>query len=186
MKKYLFLIILSTYSIFIFAQSSSDTLQEKRLFELSFGQNLLFIPDSKIIDFKADNAIVVPTSALVFLLQFRPDHNWRIPLFFNLPIETKQFLVNGQLISEKASPAFGAGIEYRFFEININKESKIEFEAGPFGSVLFDEDKQLRFAPIMAGRFRLQQGKHFVMYIGANYALGINAYGVFFGTGTIF
>lgn len=186
MSKCFLIILLSICYFFSTAQSPSDTLQEKRLFELSFGQNLLFIPDSKIIDFKEDNAIVVPTSALVFLLQFRPDHNWRIPLFFNLPIETKQFLINGQLVSEKASPAFGTGIEYRFFEININKESKIEFEAGPFGSILFDEDKKVRFAPVMAGRFRLQQGKHFVMYVGANYALGIEAYGIFFGTGTIF
>lgn len=186
MKKFFILFFLCTWCNFSIAQTSTDTLQEKRLFELSFGQNLLFIPDSKIIDFKEDNAIVVPTSALVFLLQFRPDHNWRIPLFFNLPIETKQFLINGQLVSEKASSAFGTGIEYRFFEININKESKIEFEAGPFGSVLFDEDKKIRFAPVLAGRFRLQKGKHVVMYIGANYTLGIEAYGIFFGTGTIF
>ncbi len=159
---------------------------KKRKFELSFGQNILFISDSKVIDFKEDNALVVPTSSVLLLAQLRPDHKWRVPVFFNLPIETKQFIVNGQLVSEKASPALGTGIEYCFLEIDIDKVSKIELEGGPFVSFLFDENKKVRVAPMIAARVRLQQGEHLLMYVGVDYALGVNAYGLFFGTGTIF
>ena len=98
--KTLSLILLLVFiSVNISTAQSSETEDKKRKFELSFGQNILFISDSKIIDFKADNALVVPTSSVLLLTQFRPDHKWRIPVFFNLPIETKQFIVNGQSVS---------------------------------------------------------------------------------------
>jgi hypothetical protein len=96
----------------------------------------------------------------------------RIPVFFNLAKESKQFLVNGVLTNEKASPTLGSGVMFRAFQVRIDKKSKIEFEAGPLVSFLFDNKKSIRFAPILAARFRVMRGENFIMYIGASYSLG--------------
>lgn len=165
---------------------TQDTTSNKRRFELSFGSNFLFIPDSKLIDYRKEEALIIPTSSVLFFGELRPDHRVRIPLFFNLPIETKQFLVNNQLISERASPALGAGLQFRLFHIDIDEKSKVEFEIGPLVSLLFDKNSNPRVSPLVAGRFRLQQNDHFVMFIGTSFNLGINIIGLFFGTGVLF
>ena len=167
------------------AQSQDSTVLKRR-FELSFGQNILFIPDSKLINYREAEALIIPTSSILLFAQLRPDHKFKVPIFFNLPIETKQFLVNNQLISERASPALGAGLEFRVFGIRFDEKSKVEFEGGPLISVLFDKASKPKISPLIAGRFRLQQSEHFVMFIGTSFNLGINVYGLFFGTGVIF
>ena len=169
--------------------SSNDVLLKlnlKRRFELSFGQNILFIPYSKLVNIREDEALIVPTGSILLFSQLRPDHRLRIPLFCNIPTETKQFLVNGQLISERASTAFGTGLEWRVFRIILNEKSRVEFEAGPLMSVLFDKGNRVRYSPLVAGRFRLQQNTNFIMFIGTSYSFGINVNGLFFGTGIIF
>ncbi|MFK7774991.1 MAG: hypothetical protein AB8F94_22820 [Saprospiraceae bacterium] len=182
------LFLLLTFIFFnqnIIAQSQDSTSQKRR-FELSFGQNILFIPDSKLIDIREEEALIVPTSSVLLFGELRPDHRMRIPLFFNLPIETKQFLVNNQLISERASPALGAGLQFRLFKIKIDKKSKVEFELGPLVSLLFDKKSNPRVSPLAAGRFRLQQNDHFIMFIGTSFNPGINVFGLYFGTGVLF
>lgn len=159
---------------------------KKRRFELSFGTNILFIPDSKFIDIREEEALIIPTSSILLFGELRPDHRMRIPLFFNLPIETKQFLVNNQLISERASPALGAGLEFRIFQIEIDEKSKVEFELGSLVSLLFDKKSNPRVSPLLAGRFRLQQNDNFVMFIGTSFNIGINVFGLYFGTGALF
>ena len=67
--------------------------------EVSFGQSLLFISNSKAIDLKNEAAIVVPTSSVLMFAEFRTMKKLRIPVFFNYPTETKQFLVDGVLIN---------------------------------------------------------------------------------------
>ena len=165
---------------------AQDSISQKRKFELSFGSNYLFIPDSKLIDYREEEALIVPTSSILLFGELRPDHRMRVPFFFNLPIETKQFLVNNQLISERASPALGAGLQFRLFKIGIEEKSKVEFEIGPLVSLLFDKDSNPRVSPLLAGRFRLQQNDHLVMFIGTSFYLGINVFGLFFGTGVLF
>jgi len=53
-------------------------------------------------------------------------------------------------------------------------------------SLLFDKNSNPRISPLAAGRFRLQQNKNFVMFIGTSFNLGINVFGLFFGTGVLF
>jgi hypothetical protein len=179
----LFLLAFSFIECFAF---NKDSLFKRPHFELSFGQSLLFISNSQQVNIRKEEAVVIPTNAILFFAEFRPQHNWRIPVFFNLATETKQFVVNGQIISERASPTFGAGLTYRVFEYKIEPTSKIEFEAGPLLSVLVNKNNHLRLAPILAGRFRIMRGANFVMYAGLSYSLGINALGLLYGTGTIF
>ena len=185
MKNLFLLLVFIFISQNIFAQTQ-DTTSQKRRFELSFGSNILFITQSKLINYREDEALIIPTNSVLFFGELRPDHRMRIPLFFNLPIETKQFLVNNQLISERASPALGAGLQFRLFNIDIDEKSKIEFEVGPLVSLLFDKNSNPRVSPLVAGRFRLQQNDHFVMFIGTSFNFGINIYGLFFGTGVLF
>ncbi len=163
----------------------TDTVKKKN-FEISFGSTMLFISDSKIADIHAKSSVVLPTSAVLFLAEFRPDKIMRIPVFFNLAKESKQFIVEGVLTNEKASPTLGAGLMFKAFQIKVDKKSKIEFEAGPMTSILFDSKKSIRMVPILAARFKILRGENFIMYIGASYSIGINAFGLLYGTGTSF
>lgn len=164
----------------------SDTLKKNQLFELSFGQSLLFISNSKLLDIRNKEAVVIPTSSILFFVEFRPQKKIRIPLFFNLPTETKQFLINNQLINERASPTFGAGIEYKFFQVQIDAESSLDFESGLLASFLISNRNVLKVVPVIAGRIRIMRGENFVLYIGSTYSIGIDTWGILYGTGTIF
>ena len=53
-------------------QDSIKKKKAKRLFELSLGQTLLFISDSKLEKIKNTTAVIVPTSAKLFFAEFRP------------------------------------------------------------------------------------------------------------------
>lgn len=177
--------------LFLFITISVKAQEEKpdslgKKFELSFGQSLLFLSYDKALAILNQEAVVIPTSSMLFLAELRPLKRIRIPVFFNLPTETKQFMINGQLMNERASPTFGAGVEVRLAKININPKTIIELEAGPLGSMLITEAKELRFIPIAAGRFRIVKDQSFSMYIGSSYSLGINAWGLLYGTGYIF
>jgi hypothetical protein len=162
-----------------------DSLFQKGIFELSLGQSLLFISNSKQINIRNQAAIVIPTSAMLFFVEFRPLKRMRIPVFFNLPTESKQFLVAGQIVNERASPTFGTGLEFKCFGVKVAAGSRVELEAGPLGSFLMDKKNSLRFAPIGAARVRLIRN-NFVMYIGTSYSYGINSWGILYGTGTVF
>ena len=110
----------------------------------------------------------------------------RLPVFFNLPTETKQFLVNGALVNERASPTFGTGLEFKIFKAKLDEKSFLEMEAGPLASFLLDVHGVVKFAPVIAARIRLVRGKYFVMYLGTSYSIGIDSWGVLYGTGTVF
>lgn len=163
----------------------ADSLFRKGVFELSFGQSLLFISNSKQINIRNQAAIVIPTSAMLFFVELRPLKRMRIPVFFNLPTESKQFLVAGQLVNERASPTFGTGLEFKCFGAKVAAGSMIELEAGPLCSFLMDKRNVIRFAPIGAARIRLIRN-NFVMYVGTSYSYGINSWGILYGTGTVF
>lgn len=163
-----------------------DTTVAKSFFELSFGQSMLFITDSKIATILASNAIVIPTSAILFFAEFRPLKLIRIPLFFNLPTESKQFIINNQIANERAPPSFGAGIEFKCFEVKINTTTKLEVEAGPLANFLLATNKSLRLTPLIASRVRIIRNNNFVMYVGSSYSIVLNGWGLLFGTGTIF
>lgn len=163
----------------------ADSLFRKGVFELSFGQSLLFISNSKQINIRNQAAIVIPTSAMLFFVEFRPLKRMRVPVFFNLPTETKQFLVAGQLVNERASPTFGTGLEFKCFGFKVAAGSMLELEAGPLCSVLQTTKNSFRFAPIGAARVRLLRN-NFVMYVGTSYSVGINSWGILYGTGTVF
>ena len=61
---------------------AQDSISQKRKFELSFGSNYLFIPDSKLIDYREEEALIVPTSSILLFGELRPDHRMRVPFFF--------------------------------------------------------------------------------------------------------
>ena len=163
-----------------------DSLLKNQHFELSFGQTLLFISNNNQANFLSSTDVVVPTSAILFFAELRPQKIMRIPIYLNFPTESKQYLVNGQLVNKKASPAFGSGIVFKLFQIKIDSKSKVEFETGPLVSAIYDTKDNIRFAPIVAGRFKISRGENFVMYFGVSYSFGINALGILYGTGTVF
>jgi hypothetical protein len=185
MKKILIVLFLVPIFKSSFSQNK-DSSSSKLNFELSFGQSLLFINNSKQIDLHKEQSIVIPTNAVLFFAEFRSHKKLRIPVFLNLPTESKQFLVNGVLINERASPTFGAGLEFQLFKIKLDDESSVDFEIGPLASFIFDLKNNMRIAPIIAGRLRILRGEHFVMYVGGSYSVGINTFGLIYGTGTKF
>jgi hypothetical protein len=169
--------------------SISDTIKLKRnlkYFELSLGHSLLFISNSKLDAIRSKAAVIVPTNAILLFAEFRPLRRVRIPLFVNIPTETKQFIIDNQLISERASPTFGTGLEIKCFGIPVGEKGQVELELGPLASFLLSENNVVKFAPIVAGRIRFIKNKDFVLYMGSSYSIGINAVGILFGTGYIF
>lgn len=187
---YFFKIIFIFCFIAIALTGSAETVdsvkKNKQHFELSFGQSLLFISNTKLADIRNQASIIVPTNSILFFAEFRPEKKVKIPVFINLPTETKQYIVNGQIINEKASLTFGTGFEFEVFHIKIDERSKLDFEIGPLASVIFDNKNNITLAPIIAGRFRVKRGENFVMYFGLSYSVGINALGLLYGTGTVF
>lgn len=169
------------------AKISEDSSAKAPLFELSFGQNLLFLSESRQNSIQQNRSLVIPTSAVLFFSEIRPERWWKVPIFFNLPTESKQFLQpNGTLKYERASPSFGTGLVFRTFRFNIRERLDLEMEAGPLLSFITDFRDEFLPAPLLAGRFRIRSGESFVMYLGGSYTPGLNAFGLFFGTGSNF
>jgi hypothetical protein len=165
----------------------ADTLKPvKHYFELSFGQSLLFISKGQSAALHNKSAVVVPTNSVLFFAEFRPERKTKIPVFFNLPTESKQFLVNGQLISEKADPSFGTGLQFRVFRLKVDSRSLLDFDFGPLLTCIIGGKNDVSFAPILASRIRVKRGENFVMYIGTSYTVGLDVFGLFYGTGTVF
>ncbi|MBN8703700.1 MAG: hypothetical protein J0M08_11590 [Bacteroidetes bacterium] len=167
------------------SEATQDSTKEK-YFEISFGQSILFISNSKVLDLKKNESVVLPTNAILFFVELRPYKKLRIPIFLNLATETKQFLINNTIVNERASPTLGTGIQYRIFNYPLGKKNRVELELGPVCSFLFDSNDNFRLAPIIAGRIRLLKKEDFVLYFGNSYSIGINAFGILFGTGYIF
>ncbi len=186
MRKIVSVILVFIFLVHASSAQTDSTKKNKKHFELSFGQSILFIGSSRQDSIRKNSSIVVPTNAILFLSELRPDKRLRIPIFFNLPTESKQFIVNGQLISEKASVTFGTGLQVKAFQIKIDAKSRVEFEAGVLASFIFNKRNDIITAPVLAGRFKILRGEYFVMYLGASYSLGINAFGILYGTGSIF
>jgi hypothetical protein len=166
MKTLLFICI-SLLNYTLWSQTNDSIPVKKKHFELSFGQSLLFISSSKQTTIATNEAIVLPTSAVLLSVEFRPEKRMRIPVFFNLAKESKQFIVNGQIVSEKASPTIGTGALFNVLN-------------------LIDTKKSVRFAPILAARIKILRGENFIMYLGTSYSIGINAMGLLYGTGSAF
>ena len=181
------IILFSFFFLQLGRAQDSDTLKKKRPhFELSFGKSLLFISTSKQADLLTNSAVIVPTTAILFFAELRPNKQIRIPLFCNLPTETKQFLINGELISEKASTTLGTGLQFKIFQFKVDSKSKIECTLGPLASFIIDTKSHIRVAPIFAGRLRVIRSENIVMYLGFSYSVGVDAFGILYGTGTIF
>ena len=168
-----------------FFKADTDTMK-KNHFELSFGQNLLFISNTQQTTFLKNESVVLPTNAILFFSEFRPTKAMRIPVFLNIATESKQFLIDGELVNEKAAPTFGTGLTFKAFGYQFEKETSIELELGPLMSCVVNKKNDLRIAPVLASRLKICRGSNFVMYLGVNYSFGIDAFGIMYGTGTIF
>lgn len=168
------------------AQDTTQTNKRKGHFELSFGQSLLFISSSDQVDLLTKSAIVVPTSSILLFAEFRTLNKIKIPVFCNIPVSAKQFIINNQIINEQASASYGTGIQFRLFNFEVLSKSIMEMEFGPMFSVGNDQKGNLWAAPFLAGRIRIRKGENFVMYVGATYAFGVSTTGLIYGTGTIF
>ncbi len=178
-------LFLATINKVIASDKNKDSLKKSIHFEMSFGQSLLFISNSELINLHNTTNIILPTSAYLFFMEFRPEKKVSVPVFFNLPTEAKPFLVNGVLVYEKASPSIGTGLEFRLIQFKLDSRSKIAFEIGPLITMILD-GKRSQLAPIVAGRIKIMRGENFIMYIGGSYTFGVSTLGLLYGTGTVF
>lgn len=187
-KKIIFFLFFSLFISRDFFSQATDTLSGKKqgFIELSFGQSLLFIGSSRERDIREKQDIVLATSALLFFAELRPMRILRVPFFINVPTESKQFLIDGVLVNEKASLTFGMGASYNVFHFRVGEETRADVEIAPLASFIFDRANQIRVAPVLATRMRLLRGKYFSMYFGLSYSVGIDAFGLLYGTGSIF
>jgi hypothetical protein len=166
------------------AQEKADSLKHNPLFELSFGQNLLFLSKSRQTTILNSLDLVVPTSAVLFFAVFRPEKKWKLPVFFNLPTESTQFLQpNGTIRYQRSTPSFGSGIEFRLLKFDIREKIKFDMEAGPLLAFVTDFRNEFVPAPLITTRMRLRSDDNFVMYLGGSYTVGLDAFGLFYGTG---
>ena len=81
---------------------ADTTRHPTRFFELSIGHTLLFISETRLEEVRKNASIVVPTNAMLFFVEFRPVKKLRIPFFVNNPTQSKQFIVDNQVESERA------------------------------------------------------------------------------------
>ena len=108
--KYLFTIVLFLNFLSTYCQSDSTQSADNK-FELSFGQSILFIPDEKLEGIVQKEAIIVPTNSILFFAEFRPQKQLRIPVYVNIPTESKQFVIDSVLVNEKANATGGFGLQ---------------------------------------------------------------------------
>jgi hypothetical protein len=94
----------------------------------------------------------------------------KISVFFNLPTQKKQFIVDGKLVSERATPTFVTGLQFRIFKFPLGVKSAIDFEMGSFAGFFISGNDVLRFAPFGAGRFRFITNEDFILYFGSSYS----------------
>ncbi len=89
------LLFLAFFTNLVNAQSTSKdtTKPRKHIFELSFGSTMMFISSTDIAKIKDAAKLTIPTSTMLFFAEFRPDKKLRIPVFLNIPTESKQFIV---------------------------------------------------------------------------------------------
>jgi len=166
------------------AQQKADSIKHSPLFELSFGQNLLFISKSRQTTLLKNLDLVVPTTAVLFFAVFRPEKKWKLPVFFNLPTESTQFLQpDGTVRYQRSTPSFGSGIEFQLLKFDIREKIKFDMEAGPLLAFVTDFRKEFVPAPLIATRMRIRSDENFVMYLGGSYTIGLDAFGLFYGTG---
>jgi len=182
-KRFLFCFFMFSFSFFVKGQDNDSIAHN---FELSFGQSTLFISQGSLTKIKTDYNIIIPTNSMLFFAAFRPFKTIKLPVFFNLPTESKQYIENGVLISEKASPTFGTGAEFKLFSFSIPYDSKVEIDASTLASVIFKKNNQIAFAPLLTSRIRIIKSQSFIMYLGTSYSVGVNTWGIFYGTGYIF
>lgn len=180
---YLFLPILYILHYTVYSQQNDSIASS---FELSFGQSTLFISNKKHNSIKSNFNIVIPTSSMLFFIEFRPLKKIKIPIALNLPTESKQYLVNGKLINEKAFPTLATGTEIKAFDFKIPFKAKIEINLGMLGSIIMRNNYQITFAPLITNRFSIIKNNSFIMYLGGSYSVGINTFGMFYGTGYVF
>ena len=168
----------------LLAQSRADSLDRNPLFELSFGQNLLFLSKSRQMTLLNKLDLVVPTTAVLFFAVFRPEKKWKVPVFFNLPVESTQFIQSdGSVRYQRATPSFGSGIEFRLLKFDIREKIKFDMEAGPLLAFVTDFRNEFVPAPLITTRMRLRSDDNFVMYLGGSYTIGLDAFGLYYGTG---
>ncbi len=185
--KYIALIVCCIAFFCSKAQETKDSTKvEERLFELSFGQSIFFISESKVVDIRNEAAVVIPTSAILFYTELRPERKLRMPVFLNLPTESKQFLIDSIVVNEKSSATFGIGLEYRLGKIPVSTGTLMEFEAGAVANSAISKDNKLLVAPVVTGRMKLIKNRNFVMYLGGIYSVGVDTWGLIYGTGFMF
>ena len=135
MKTLLFLSICAL-NFTLWSQTNDSIPVKKKHFELSFGQSLLFISSSKQATIVNNQAIVLPTSAVLLSVEFRPEKRMRIPVFINLAKESKQFIVNGQLLPMMNRLGFGfEGLKFEFNlseNLSVVEQSKIDASFMPY------------------------------------------------------
>ncbi|MBL4706219.1 MAG: hypothetical protein JKY54_16955 [Flavobacteriales bacterium] len=165
---------------------SDSTKTDKKYFELSFGQSILFIPDERVQEIINSESIIIPTSSILFFAEIRPLKKLRFPVYVNLPTESKQFLIDSVVVNQKANTTAGFGVQYECFRLSISKVSRAEIELGVLSNMLISKANQFRIVPLLAGRVRLVKNDNFVMYIGSSYSFGVKSWGLIYGTGFIF
>lgn len=184
-KKTFFLLLFFTgISCITKAREKSDSLKHNPLFELSFGQNLLFLSKSRQTTILKNFDLVVPTTAVLFFSVFRPEKKWKLPVFINIPTESTQFLQpDGTIRYQRSTPSFGSGIEFQLLKFDIREKIKFDLEAGPLLAFVTDFRNEFAPAPLLATRMRIRNDDNFVMYLGGSYTIGLDAFGLFYGTG---
>lgn len=187
MKAILLSLCLLAFCSLVKAQETDeDTAKTTKKFEISFGQSLLFISYTQSLNILNNAAIVVPTNSILLFAVLRPLKRFHIPFFCNIPTESKQYLVNGILVNERANPTIGTGLEAKIFHLPITKDAKIELNFAALGSSILTKTHKFVFAPLLASRVRIIQNNNFVMYLGSSYSFGIKSLGLIYGTGYIF
>lgn len=152
-------------------------------FEVSLSSGHL-LPATKIFRYE-DNIDLVPTSAVLLLIEPFLTYRWRLRFMYNLRTSTEQRILRdtGEVL-EKVSPStVGAGLTWVPFTIEFRETSRVEFQGGLMLGAVLDDDWSL--FPIATGRVHLMQDADagVGIYLGVIYELLRHQLGPFYGVG---
>lgn len=122
-------------------------------------------------DMRGSNHLVLPTTSALFIGERLWGERWSTIVGFNLPLETQEFIVDGQLVEEVAAKVMSVGQAVRFFSFAFTERSTLSIQFSVLASVIFGEPVEV--TPTTGMRVHLATDQGFSMYIG-----GLASYGL--------
>jgi len=159
---------------------------EELSFEVSFGQSMMFMNDTDRQDILDREKVAIPTSSALLLVDFIYSYKFSFPIFFNLPLTSQKFIVDGEETVESASPVFGFGLNYSLLQIDLKTNLTAILSSAILAGMAINKNKSYKVFPMIALELSLLKQDGFLMYLGVERTIGLDVIALFYGVGQRF